>query len=184
MRVYGDAEQWTVIHKANPTIKNPNLIFPGQMIELPITNTASRTFADYYETLRFADKESVTPSVDQVEPTQVQPTSAAAPAVVESSNNEATSAAVPAVVEPSNNEATSAAVPTVVEPSNNEATSAAVPAVVVRAAELPQKKPGPVERQPEAAPTKGVIDESASLQQKTDNNVLLNSVDTKLPTHG
>jgi len=33
---YGDAKQWRKIHEANKdTIKNPDLIFPGQVIKIP-----------------------------------------------------------------------------------------------------------------------------------------------------
>ena len=34
--VYGDPNQWKAIHQANQdTIKNPDLIFPGQVLKLP-----------------------------------------------------------------------------------------------------------------------------------------------------
>jgi nucleoid-associated protein YgaU len=35
-RFYGDARQWKKIHEANKDIiKNPDLIFPGQVIKIP-----------------------------------------------------------------------------------------------------------------------------------------------------
>lgn len=35
-RVYGDANKWRLIHEANKaSIKNPDLIYPGQVITLP-----------------------------------------------------------------------------------------------------------------------------------------------------
>ena len=34
-RFYGDAKQWRKIHSANPEIKNPDLIHPGQRLKIP-----------------------------------------------------------------------------------------------------------------------------------------------------
>ncbi len=35
-KFYGDAKQWRKIHEANKDIiKNPDLIFPGQVIKIP-----------------------------------------------------------------------------------------------------------------------------------------------------
>ena len=35
-KFYGDAKQWKKIYEANQsTIKNPDLIFPGQVIKIP-----------------------------------------------------------------------------------------------------------------------------------------------------
>ena len=34
-RFYGDAKQWRKIHAANPEIKNPDLIRPGQRLKIP-----------------------------------------------------------------------------------------------------------------------------------------------------
>lgn len=33
-KIYGDGSKWKDIHKANPNIKNPNLIYPGDIIKL------------------------------------------------------------------------------------------------------------------------------------------------------
>lgn len=34
-RFYGDGNQWPRIHQANPQIKNPDLIHPGQQLTIP-----------------------------------------------------------------------------------------------------------------------------------------------------
>ena len=47
-RVYGDIYKWNVIHQANPSIRNPDLIYPNDKIVVPITGPKSEDFARSY----------------------------------------------------------------------------------------------------------------------------------------
>ena len=47
-RVYGNAHQWKVIHLANPSIRNPDLIYPNDKIVIPITGPEAEAFARSY----------------------------------------------------------------------------------------------------------------------------------------
>lgn len=47
-RVYGDVSKWMDIHKNNPQIKNPNVILPGDTLQLLVSNEDSRVFAARY----------------------------------------------------------------------------------------------------------------------------------------
>jgi nucleoid-associated protein YgaU len=42
-RFYGDAKQWRKIHAANPEIKNPDLIHPGQRLKIPAPTEGGRS---------------------------------------------------------------------------------------------------------------------------------------------
>ena len=42
-RFYGDAKQWRKIHAANPEIKNPDLIHPGQRLKIPRSTEGGRS---------------------------------------------------------------------------------------------------------------------------------------------
>lgn len=52
-RVYGDVYKWNVIHQANPSIRNPDLIYPNDKIVVPITGQKSEDFARSYGGLGF-----------------------------------------------------------------------------------------------------------------------------------
>ena len=47
-RVYGSISDWPIIADANPQISNPDLIYPNNIITIPITNDQSRSFAGSY----------------------------------------------------------------------------------------------------------------------------------------
>ena len=47
-RVYGHMGQWRLIHHSNPSIRNPNLIYPGDMLNIPVTEEKSKAFASGY----------------------------------------------------------------------------------------------------------------------------------------
>lgn len=48
LRVYGDLHRWQEIHAATPSIKNPNVIYPGEIIIIPLTSERAKTFAQNY----------------------------------------------------------------------------------------------------------------------------------------
>lgn len=47
-RVYGDMYKWPLIANANTQIKNPNLIYPNDVISVPIIDEQSREFSRSY----------------------------------------------------------------------------------------------------------------------------------------
>ncbi|NRA44283.1 MAG: LysM peptidoglycan-binding domain-containing protein [Oligoflexales bacterium] len=47
-RVYGDMYKWPLIANANSYIKNPNLIYPNDVISVPIIDEQSREFSRTY----------------------------------------------------------------------------------------------------------------------------------------
>ena len=47
-RVYGDMYKWPLIANANTQIKNPNLIYPNDVIAVPIIDEQSREFSRSY----------------------------------------------------------------------------------------------------------------------------------------
>ena len=47
-RVYGDMYKWPLIANANTQIKNPNLIYPDNVISVPIIDDKSREFSQSY----------------------------------------------------------------------------------------------------------------------------------------
>ncbi|MFK7826516.1 MAG: LysM peptidoglycan-binding domain-containing protein [Oligoflexales bacterium] len=47
-RVYGDMYKWPLIANANSQIKNPNLIYPNNVISVPIIDEQSREFSQSY----------------------------------------------------------------------------------------------------------------------------------------
>lgn len=48
-REYGDIHLWPVIAQANPQIKNPNVISPGQVITIPDVSDAVEVQAEVVE---------------------------------------------------------------------------------------------------------------------------------------
>ena len=46
--VFGDLQLWEDIHRATPSIKDPNLIFPGEVIHVPLSTPAAKEFATRY----------------------------------------------------------------------------------------------------------------------------------------
>lgn len=47
-RVYGDIYKWPLIANANPQIQNPHLIYPDDVIKVPIIDDQSQSFANTY----------------------------------------------------------------------------------------------------------------------------------------
>lgn len=56
-KVYGDIYRWDVIHRANPSIRNPNRIYPNHKLVIPITGPKSEAFARAYTGMGAIDPE-------------------------------------------------------------------------------------------------------------------------------
>lgn len=49
-RIYGDKFKWTILANANHSVKNPDRIFPGDVIKVPVVDEVSKGFsADYHQ---------------------------------------------------------------------------------------------------------------------------------------
>lgn len=58
-RVYGDKYRWKEIAEINPNVKNPNLIFPGDMIQIKTIDTKGKEFASAYGAMRESTSKTI-----------------------------------------------------------------------------------------------------------------------------
>ncbi|MBI2603255.1 MAG: LysM peptidoglycan-binding domain-containing protein [Deltaproteobacteria bacterium] len=59
-RVFGDMYRWNEIAASNPSVKDPNMIFPGDVIQVKTVDVNSQEFAAAYRTMRETTSKALT----------------------------------------------------------------------------------------------------------------------------